>query len=439
MNSENGRLKMEGGSGSREPSSIAPPASRIAIACGGTGGHLFPGLAIAGQLLQRACAVTLLVSSKQVDQQAIDASPIARHPSLEIVTLPAVGLQRGMRIAFVRGFVQSYRAARNYFESRRPAAALAMGGFTSAPPILAARQLGARTFLHESNTIPGRANRWLSWIVDQALVGFPQAASRLHTRHVLVTGTPVRPEFVPGDAAAARTALGLDPHRPVLLVMGGSQGASGINDLVAKALPLLAVVQPELQWLHLTGPNEAGKVEQACAAANVRASVRPFLAEMHLALRAATVAISRAGASSLAELAAMRVPAVLVPFPAATDNHQFHNAKAFADGGAARLLEQRHATHDALAQMLVELILNPSAREQVQAALDRWHRPDAAGQIATAMLAALNGSKAAHDCAWASTPGTDNPKPKTAFPFSMFDAAGRFEPKSHHPKTQHLS
>jgi UDP-N-acetylglucosamine--N-acetylmuramyl-(pentapeptide) pyrophosphoryl-undecaprenol N-acetylglucosamine transferase len=284
-----------------------------------------------------------------------------------------------------------------------------MGGFTSAPPIFAARQLGAKTFLHESNTIPGRANRWLSRFVDQCFVGFPEAAARLRSHHVTTTGTPVRPQFQPRDAAACRTALGLDPDLPTVLVMGGSQGASGINDLMIRSLVNLqdarragrlesaAGVSPAsrarqqdaggtLQFFHLAGPSDAGKVRQAYAEKNLRAVVHPFFSEMELALGAATVAVSRSGASSLAELAAMRVPSLLVPFPAATDNHQFFNAKAFEETGAARLLEQKTATPDAVAQLILELAGNAVVREQMQTTLAKWHAPDAAENIAETML-----------------------------------------------------
>jgi len=364
--------------------STAQPSPRVAVACGGTGGHLFPGLAVADQLARRGCPVMLLISPKEVDQQAVKAVS-----GLEILTLPAVGLTRGGKIAFARGFTQSYRAARRVFQSRPPQAALAMGGFTSAPPVLAARRAGARTFLHESNTIPGRANRWLSWVVHRAFVGFPSAAARLHHRNVTVTGTPVRPQFQAGDAAACRSALGLDPTRPVILVMGGSHGASGINELVVQSLPLLAERSPALQWLHLAGPGDAEKVTRAYAALKLKAVVHPFLAPMELALGAATVAVSRSGASSLAELAAMRVPAVLVPYPAATDNHQFHNARAFEASGAARLLEQKSATPETLAQLLCDLLEKPTVREKVQSALAQWHAPQAAEQIADLMLEAL--------------------------------------------------
>jgi UDP-N-acetylglucosamine--N-acetylmuramyl-(pentapeptide) pyrophosphoryl-undecaprenol N-acetylglucosamine transferase len=362
------------------PSPQAPV--RVAIACGGTGGHLFPGLAVADQLARRGCAVTLLISPKEVDQAAVRGVS-----GMEIVTLPAVGLKRGGEIAFVRGFIQSYRAAAKHFKARPPQAALAMGGFTSAPPILAARRAGARTFLHESNTIPGRANRWLSRVVHCAFVGFPTAAGRLHNRNVTVTGTPVRLRFQGRATADCRAGIGFDPARPVLLVMGGSQGANGINELVLRALPLLASRVPEWQWFHLTGPGDAEKVSQAYAALKLKAVVHPFFAGMELALGAATVAVSRAGASSLAELAAMRVPAVLVPYPAATDNHQFHNARAFEATGAARLLEQQSATPETLVPLLLDVVEKPAVREKMQTALAQWHAPHAAEQIAEAMLA----------------------------------------------------
>ncbi len=375
------------------------PTPRVAIACGGTGGHLFPGLAVAEELRQRGCTVTVLISPKDVDQQAVRGAT-----GVQVATLPAVGLSRGGAVAFARGFARSYFAARKLFRSEPPEAVLAMGGFTSAPPVLAGRAFGARTFLHESNTIPGRANRWLSWVVQQAFVGFPEAAARLRTRQTKATGTPVRPQFQTGDVAAKREALGLDPSKPVLLVTGGSQGASGLNDLVIQTLPILAVLAPGLQLFHLTGPNDVEKVEQACAAHKIKAVVKPFFGEMHLALGAASAAISRAGASSLAELAAMRLPAVLVPFPAATDNHQYFNALAFEKSGAARLIEQKSARPELLAPMIVELVERPAVRSQMQEALAQWHAPRAAEQIAESILQAMRDRRRAMGGAEMATP-----------------------------------
>jgi UDP-N-acetylglucosamine--N-acetylmuramyl-(pentapeptide) pyrophosphoryl-undecaprenol N-acetylglucosamine transferase len=353
----------------------------VAIACGGTGGHFYPGLAVALELRRRGCSIMLLVSPKEVDQQAVKSAA-----GMEVVTLPAVGLARGRELEFLRGFVHSYREAGRVFGGRPPQAALAMGGFTGAPPLLAAKRRGARAFLHEANSVPGRANRWLSWFVDEAFVAFPSAGARLHARNVTASGMPVRPRFEPRDPALCREALGLDPARPVLLVMGGSQGAGGINRLVLRALPLLARAVPALQVFHLTGSAEWRTVEEAYKTAPIRGVAKPFFDAMELALGAATVCVSRAGASSLAELAAMGVPPVLIPYPAATDNHQFLNARALEADGAARLMEQQNATPEGLAAAVAALAEEGALRSQTRRALARWHAPDAARRVADSIL-----------------------------------------------------
>lgn len=361
-----------------------PTCPCVAIACGGTGGHLFPGMAVAEELTRRSCKVLLLISPKEVDQRAVKAAR-----GIEVRTLPAIGLARGQFFRFLLGFRRSYRAAKQVFGEIPPRAVLAMGGFTSAPAILAGKHLGARTFLHESNTIPGRANRWLARWVDQIFVGFPSCAKRFHNPRVLVTGTPVRPEFRPGDIAQCRQRLGLDPARPVVLVVGGSQGASGLNRSVTAALPILVRVAPEWQWVHLTGERDQETVRQAYQQAGAKAMVLPFCAEMHQVLGAATAAVSRAGASALSELAALRVPALLVPFPAATDDHQWHNAQAFADSGAARLLPESAATPEHLVQQLREIVESDVVRSQMQNSLSHWHAPQAAEEVALAILKTL--------------------------------------------------
>jgi len=361
-----------------------PTMPRIAIACGGTGGHLFPGLAVARQLADRGCAVTLLVSPKEVDQQAV-----RDVQGVEVVTLPAVALQRGSRLAFLRGFVRSYQAARRRFRDQPPHAALAMGGFTSVPPVLAARRRGARAFLHESNTIPGRANRVLARFVDVAFLGFPEAVERLRVRQAVVTGTPVRSEFQRLNPAQCREELGLDPSHPVVLVMGGSQGASGVNDLVLRSLPLLQRAEPDWQWLHLSGPNDLEKVRAGYAAAGLRATVHAFFNRMELVLSAADAAVTRSGASSLAELAALQLPALLVPLPTAADNHQFFNARAFERSGAARRIDQQSATPEQLLEHLRVLVMPGPERTAVQTALAAWHVPDAAANIAAQIIASL--------------------------------------------------
>ena len=361
----------------------------VAIACGGTGGHLFPGLAVAEQLKQRGCDVALLISPKDIDQQGVKSAS-----GMEIFTLPAVGLQNRNYFSFAGSFVKSLFAARKIFRQRKPSAVLAMGGFTSAPPIFVAKEMGVKTFLHESNTIPGKANRFLARFVDEAFVGFPEAAARLRAKKTSVTGTPVRPQFsvrrdsVEPKSAGCRTALGLEPNLQTILVIGGSQGARGLNDLILSALPLLA--GKNWQWLHLTGANDFEKAKVFYAAQKIKAVVKPFLAEMDLALGAATACVSRAGASSLAEIAAMRLPSALVPLPTAADNHQMTNAVAFEKTGAARLLEQKKSTPEKTAVILIELVEGETVRSKMQAALAQWHAPEAAAEIAESILQSVD-------------------------------------------------
>jgi UDP-N-acetylglucosamine--N-acetylmuramyl-(pentapeptide) pyrophosphoryl-undecaprenol N-acetylglucosamine transferase len=353
----------------------------VAIACGGTGGHLFPGIAIGEKLLERGCNVLLLVSRKEVDQLSARGAT-----GMEVASLPAVPLLKGRLPQFVGAFWQSFRQVRQLFKARRPSAVIAMGSFTSAPPILAGKLVRAKTAIHEANSHAGRANRLLAPWVDHAFIGFSSAANLLENRSLKFTGTPVRSQFQPADAGACRMALGLDTEAPVILVTGGSQGASAVNEAVCNALPVVAARVPGLQVLHLTGAASIEAMVLRYKTLPVRAKVLPFLTEMELALGAATVAVSRAGASSLAEMAAMQVPSILVPYPAASDDHQYYNARAFAQPGAARMMVQSQLRAEVLAGSLIELITDSFAREKMKVELEKWYFPDSAEQIVETVL-----------------------------------------------------
>lgn len=362
-------------------------APRVAIACGGTGGHLFPGLAVAELLTRSGFGVQLMISAKEVDRRCV-----AGNDAISTLTLPAVGLQRGNIVAFLAGLWRSWRIARAEFRQRAPAAVLAMGGFTSVGPALAGKRAGVPVFLHESNSIPGRANRLLARWVDHVFLGFAGARRQLRNPHVSVVGTPVRAGIRLSNctnSAAASASLGFDSHRPVLLVMGGSQGAKAINDLLVSALPLLKSKLPDLQYLHLAGTRDSESVNTAYSVHGITAVVRPFFGEMAEALNAATLAVSRAGASSLAEFAAARLPAILIPYPSAADNHQWFNAKALADSGAARLLEQRQATPEKLVVAIEEIVRGTEPRDSIRSALAPWDHPDAAQRIVAQMVSTI--------------------------------------------------
>jgi UDP-N-acetylglucosamine--N-acetylmuramyl-(pentapeptide) pyrophosphoryl-undecaprenol N-acetylglucosamine transferase len=364
--------------------------THVAIACGGTGGHLFPGLAVGRELGARGARVTLLISPKEVDQAAVRGLT-----GLQTATLPAVGLQGRNYGAFLLGFARAWQSARRQFSDRAisqrpPDAILGMGGFTAAPPMLAGRQLGAATFVHESNTIPGRANRLMAPWTREAFTGFDGTAALLERSRVTCTGTPVRDHIAQlrhhRDPRLAKACLGLDPDKPVLLITGGSQGARGLNQWVCAALPGLASAAPDLQFIHLSGAPDQATVEAAHHPLGRRSMVRPFLQEMHLALAAADAVISRAGASSLAELAALRIPSILIPLPTAQDNHQFHNAQALARSGAAVLLPQSNPDPERLRSEVLTLLHDTTLRASMQQALIQIDRPEAASLIAESIL-----------------------------------------------------
>jgi UDP-N-acetylglucosamine--N-acetylmuramyl-(pentapeptide) pyrophosphoryl-undecaprenol N-acetylglucosamine transferase len=358
---------------------------QILIACGGTGGHLFPGLRVAEVLRDWGHAVTLLISPKDIDQCAVRP---AQAMGLGLEVLPAVGLERGQLNRFLSGFFQSWRVSNRLFQRLRPDAVLAMGGFTCAPPALAARLRGASVFLHEANSIPGRANRWLAPWADEAFAYFPDTVPRLRCAQVRLTGMPVRAQFQPLDSAASRIMLGLDPRRPALVVTGGSQGAHGLNELVLSLLPRLQAAHPNLQCLHLAGTADADAVRRRYAELSISSIVKPFLTEMELALNSATVVISRAGASSIAELAALRRPSVLIPFPAAADQHQLHNARALEATSAALVVEQDGAAQSQLFSCADRLLREEALRQELAHNLARWHHPNAAELIAARMVPA---------------------------------------------------
>src|SRR5947209_10454464 len=216
------------------------------IACGGTGGHLFPGIAVAEVLCDRGHEVMLLISEKDIDALALSG-----RTNFRVEKLPTIGLPSAFSPAlfgFARRFYESLSVCRSLYRTFKPQVVLGMGGFTSTAPIMAGRIRGIATFIHESNAIPGKANRLTAKMVRAVLLGFKECAPFFPKAEIEVTGTPIRTELKRIDVAEARTRLGLAPDQQTLLVMGGSQGASGINQAMIRALPLLQGMP--LQVIH---------------------------------------------------------------------------------------------------------------------------------------------------------------------------------------------
>ena len=348
------------------------------IACGGTGGHLFPGIAVAEVLQNRGHQVMLLVSEKDIDAVALSG-----RTNFQVEKLPTVGLPSPFSPAlfgFTRRFVESLALCRSIYRKFNPQVVLGMGGFTSTAPVLAGRFRGIATFIHESNAVPGKANRWTARAVSAVMLGFKECAPFFPKTRTEITGTPVRTELVRLDRADSRRKLGLREDLPTLLVMGGSQGASGINQALIKALPFLQGVP--LQVIHLSGTRDERLVADNYRRENVPAYIGAFHHQMEEVYSAADLVVARAGAASLAEFAAFSLPAILIPFPYAADDHQTRNAEIYAHADAAILLKQSDLSGELLARNIRELMENPQRLQQMAANCARLAPRDAAGRVA---------------------------------------------------------
>ncbi len=307
------------------------------IAAGGTGGHLFPGLAVGEVFVKREHKVMLIISEKEIDSLATQG-----RSEFRIERVPGVGIQSKSPLALVR-FALKFRAGlgqvKSLYRDFQPHAVLGMGGFTSTAPILAGRSRKIPTFVHESNAIPGKANKLNARLVTRVLLGFEECAKFLPEGKCEITGTPIRTSLAERLAKpAALATFNLTSGPPTLLVMGGSQGARGINQALIAALPKLA--GRSLQIIHLSGSADEGQLRESYSKAGIPAFVAAFHHRMEEAYSAADFAIARSGAASLTELSHFALPAILIPYPFAAEDHQTLNAKIFERAGAAALLSE---------------------------------------------------------------------------------------------------
>lgn len=368
---------------------------RVIIACGGTGGHLFPGVAVAEELLTRHHKVKLLVSERALEQEVLTALPGCQDAHrIGVQAISAVGLSsKAGALSFACRLAQAVGECTALYYRFQPHVVLGMGGYTSAPAVLAARAFRPRrtaTLIHESNAIPGRANKLVGRLVDRVAVGLPDCGQHFPNAPVTVTGTPIRAAVRQGERfAEAHVRLGLQPDLPTVLVTGGSQGAHGINEGIACALPWLDGWENRLQFLHLSGAKDEAFVRDAYRVNGFNARVMAFCHEMQLAYSVASLVIARAGAATLAELAAYGLPSILIPYPHATGNHQQSNAEVFKKIGAARVYTQKeletgmHAARgERLAGALIDLFGKPGRLAEMATAARSLAKHNAAGEIA---------------------------------------------------------
>ena len=352
----------------------------IIIACGGTGGHLFPGIAVAQQLRKMGHHPVLLISRKEVDAEAS-----SKYGDLEFHSIPAIAKPPTLSLrmpGFLWKLFTTYMSCKKLIRREKADAVLGMGGFTSLPPCKAAKALGLRAYVHDSNAMPGKSNRLTARWCTKVLVGMQEAVQHFPGSTCEVVGTPVRDEIrnLP-TAAEARQRLGLPQGKPVILVTGGSQGARNLNSLLIEA----AKADPEVHYLVIAGRLDYERVNGLAAGApNIR--VLGFCSDMPAAYAAADGVIARSGASTLTELSIIGKACFLVPFPFAADDHQTCNARVFADAGAAVMCQQKDLTTEIVHNFVHGTIMNPDARRAMEEAMLAQARPDAAQAIAQAII-----------------------------------------------------
>ena len=345
---------------------------RILIAGGGTGGHVFPGIAIARGFQRRhpQAEIWFVGTQRGIEKRIVPAE------GFTLKTIPVSGLKgmRGLNLLKALwnipwGLKESYQILREF----RPRLVIGVGGYSSGPPVLVAALMGIPILLQEQNARPGITNRILSRVADRVAVAFEECRSFFGDKTIL-TGNPVRPDF-------SQLSDRRNPDRFVLLIFGGSQGSHAINQAMIEALESLEGHFSKLWFIHQTGEKDFEWVRGAYQAAGAEGEVRPFFDDMPLQFTRSDLVICRSGAITLAELAAAGKAAILVPFPFAADNHQQRNAEAMARAGAAEMILQSELSGKRLAQRIMLFLDHREALLLMEQRSRQMGHPDAVERL----------------------------------------------------------
>jgi UDP-N-acetylglucosamine--N-acetylmuramyl-(pentapeptide) pyrophosphoryl-undecaprenol N-acetylglucosamine transferase len=346
------------------------------VAGGGTGGHVFPGIALAEEVVGRHPGNDVVFAGTARGLEAT-VVPQAGFPIelIEVKGLKGKGILGALLnlLLLPRAFLQSLRVLRKW----RPDVVVGVGGYASGPVVLMAWVLRIPTAIQEQNAIAGFTNRVLGWFSRAAFTAFPEAAQYFGRRKVYQLGNPIRRQLMENYMRPE-----VVHPRPRLLVFGGSQGAHALNMRVVEALPHLADLRERLVITHQTGARDREAVEKGYRACGFEPDVREFITDMSTAYAESDLVVCRAGATTLAELTVCKKPSILVPFPFAADNHQYVNAKSLVDAGAAVMIEERDLTGERLAQEIQAILSDPTRRSRMARAAGRLGSPQAASEIA---------------------------------------------------------
>jgi UDP-N-acetylglucosamine--N-acetylmuramyl-(pentapeptide) pyrophosphoryl-undecaprenol N-acetylglucosamine transferase len=373
---------------------------KFLFTCGGTAGHINPALAVAGRIRKVMPDAEFLFIGAE-DRMEADLVPRAGY---DLKTVKITNIRRSFK---PEGIVHNLRTLKNVLfsvaESKRiirqfkPDVAVGTGGYVCFPVLWAASKLGIPTAVHESNAVPGLTTKMLEGVVDKIMVGFEESrANYRHPERVVVTGTPVRGDFINEDKQAAKARLSLSSERPLLVSVWGSLGAEHMNGIMTELI-IRACANPFFDLIHSAG--KAGYAKMADALGREKPDyqacgmdVRDYIYDMPRVMAAADLVICRAGASTLAELTAMGKPAVLVPSPNVTNNHQEKNARVLENAGAAKVMLESEFTADSLLGVVSELLRHPEVLEEMSGNMRAIGLTDATERIADIVLSLAMGN-----------------------------------------------
>ena len=347
-------------------------ATRAIIAGGGTGGHIFPGIAIAQEFRRRdpAAEVIFVGTNKGLETRVVPREGF-RLELIQVAALKRVNMAQRLRSLLL--LPRSFLAVRSLIKRFHPDVVIGVGGYASGPVVLVAALMGVPTVVAEQNALPGFTNRVLARFVRAAAVSFEEALQFFRGK-AEITGNPVREDFFRVQARP----VGAVTH---LLITGGSQGARAINEAMIGAVPLFAPERDRLAIVHQSGEADFERVRQAYAGSQLKAEVKPFIEQMVDEFARADLVISRAGATTVAELAAAGKTAIMVPFPFAADDHQRKNAEAVERAGAGKMILQAELTAERLADEILRMVRDPLTIERMSAASRRLAHRDASARV----------------------------------------------------------
>lgn len=353
---------------------------RILLSGGGTGGHIYPALAIARAVKKRYPDVEIAYIGTE---NGLESRIVPKEGNIQFYTVEIQGFKRSIsweNVNTIKKFIRAVRKSKEYIQEFKPDVVVGTGGYVSGPAVYAAHQLNVPTLIHEQNVVLGLTTKFLSRFVDVVAISLEESQKYLSRAHRIVfTGNPRATEVVHANAAAGRQSLGItDPHRPIILFFGGSRGAKAINEAVLQMIPYMKEL-PHVQFVYVTGEVHYEAIRsQIHLDACPNLDVKPFIYNMPDVLAATYLVVGRAGASTLAELTSLGLPSILIPSPYVTNNHQEANARWLEEQGASRMLLESECTGEKLWSEVKHLIEHPEKHHAMGEAAKRLGRPQAA-------------------------------------------------------------